>query len=118
THLRRLGLADTLRAASPLSAEYSDIVLFCSSLTGREVTRFEGAFQVARGRYELQPECGQQVAQPIVETVLRDAVAASELATLATGLSVTAIEPRGTNDYASFVVTDAGGASRSIRGTF
>ncbi|BCW71062.1 FAD-dependent monooxygenase [Arthrobacter sp. NicSoilB8] len=91
THLRRLGLADTLRNAAPLPVSYAQDVIFCSGLTGdagREITRFRQAFQLVPGRYEQQPECGQQVPQPVMETVLRDAVAASPLVTLLTGLSV------------------------------
>ncbi|RKR29878.1 FAD-dependent monooxygenase [Arthrobacter oryzae] len=91
THLRRLGLADTLRNAAPLPVSYAQDVIFCSGLTGdagREITRFRHAFQLVPGRYEHQPECGQQVPQPVMERVLRDAVAESPLATLLTGLSV------------------------------
>lgn len=121
TQLRRLGIADALRAVSALDADYSENVIFCSSLTGYEVTRFEGAFQVTRGRYELQPEGGQQVAQPVVETVLREAVAASGLATLATGLTVTAVHRDASdneNGEQSVEVTDAAGGTRRIRGSF
>lgn len=85
TYLRRLGLADRLRDAAPLSAEYSEDVIFCSSLVGQEVSRFRNAFQVARGRYDLQPESGQQVPQPVVEKVLREAVDEVEEATLLLG---------------------------------
>ncbi|MDF9749347.1 FAD-dependent monooxygenase [Arthrobacter sp. ES3-54] len=91
THLRRLGLADTLRNAAPLPVSYAQDVIFCSGLTGdagQEITRFRQAFQLVPGRYEQQPECGQQVPQPVMENVLRDAVAGSPLATLLTGLSV------------------------------
>ncbi|MGV8872579.1 MAG: FAD-dependent monooxygenase [Rhodococcus sp. (in: high G+C Gram-positive bacteria)] len=87
THLRRLGLADALRKAAPLTVEYAQDVIFCTSLNGYELTRFRNAFQVHNDRYDAQPECGQQVAQPVVEQVLRDAVDRSELAQLHTGWS-------------------------------
>lgn len=87
THLRRLGLADALRKAAPLTVEYAQDVIFCTSLDGFELIRFRNAFQVHLERYDVQPECGQQVAQPIVERVLRDAVDRSELAQLHTGWS-------------------------------
>ena len=92
THLRRVGLADALRDAAPLSAEYSEDVIFCSSLTGYELRRFRNAFQVVRDRYDLQPEAGQQVSQPVVEEVLRRGVGASPRARLATGFRVQRIE--------------------------
>ncbi len=87
THLRRLGLADRLREASPLSVDYSEDVIFCTSLDGYELARFRHAFQLQTGRYDAAPECGQQVAQPVVEQVLRDAVVDSELAHLHPGWS-------------------------------
>ncbi|MGY4858239.1 FAD-dependent monooxygenase [Cryobacterium sp. AP23] len=92
SHLRRIGLADPLREAAPLSAEYSEDVIFCSSLTGYELKRFRNAFQVDRHRYELQPEGGQQVSQPVVEEVLRSGVAGASLAELFTGISLVEID--------------------------
>lgn len=93
SHLRRLGLAAVLRAAAPVPVEYAQDVIFCSSLTGHEVRRFPRAFQLVPGRYDPAPECGQQVPQPVVEEVLRDAVARSGLATLCTGASVRSFAP-------------------------
>src|SRR4051812_31467838 len=43
THLRRLGLADLLRDASPLPVDYAQDVIFCTGLTGpsaHELRRF------------------------------------------------------------------------------
>jgi 2-polyprenyl-6-methoxyphenol hydroxylase-like FAD-dependent oxidoreductase len=88
THLRRLGLADALRNAAPLPVGFAQDVIFCSALTGSEIRRFPNAFQLEPGRYGPQPECGQQVPQPVLEAVLREAVAASPHATLLTGLRV------------------------------
>ncbi len=87
THLRRVGLADVLREAAPLPVAYSDSVAFCTSLVGVELTRFPNAFQLQQGRYGPQPECGQQVAQPVVEQMLRAAVEAHPLCDLHLGLS-------------------------------
>ena len=77
THLRRLGLAEVLRDAAPLPVEYAQDVIFCTGLTGPsayELRRFRNAFQLVPGRSGPQPECGQQVPQPILEEVLRAAV--------------------------------------------
>lgn len=92
THLRRLGLAEELRAAAPLPVGYAQDVIFCSSLSGYEVARFRNAFQLDTERYETQPECGQQVPQPVLEAVLRNAVGASDLVVLQTGLSVSRVD--------------------------
>ncbi|MFH5879421.1 FAD-dependent monooxygenase [Arthrobacter sp. NA-172] len=116
THLRRLGLADVLRRAAPLPVEFAQDVIFCSSLTGREIRRFPHAFQLETGRYEPQPEGGQQVPQPVLEAVLREAVAASGQATLLTGLRVDGYESAGTGQRV--VVSDASGDSRAVGCTF
>lgn len=86
TLLRDLGLAAEVRRRAPLPVDYSQDVIFCTSLTGYELRRFHGAFQLQTGRYDLQPESGQQVPQPLVEEVLRDAAAGSPLITYVTGV--------------------------------
>ncbi len=92
TLLRGLGLADAVRSAAALDVSYSQDVIFCTGLTGHELRRFHGAFQLVDGDYELQPECGQQIPQPEVELVLREAVAASEHITFVTGVRATGVD--------------------------
>ncbi|OUM44872.1 FAD-dependent monooxygenase [Arthrobacter sedimenti] len=119
THLHRLGLADALRAASPLPVEYSQDVIFCTGLTGEtalELRRFRNAFQLVPGRYGPQPECGQQVPQPVLEEVLRAAVAANPLVTFAAGWSV--VEVHGARAPHGVVVSDASGGNRTITADF
>ncbi|MFJ5958847.1 FAD-dependent monooxygenase [Paenarthrobacter sp. NPDC092416] len=116
THLRRLGLADGLRSAAPLPVDFAQDVIFCSSLTGREIRRFPNAFQLETGRYEPQPECGQQVPQPVLETVLREAVTASTQATLMTGLRVEAFSADGALQRVT--VADAEGNHRTVNCRF
>ncbi|PTT64546.1 FAD-dependent monooxygenase [Arthrobacter sp. HMWF013] len=118
THLRRLGLATALREAAPLPVGFAQDIIFCTSLTGHEVRRFENAFQLETGRYEPQPECGQQVPQPVLETVLRDAVAASAYATLLTGLRVEDYVAAAPGAGHQVTVADAAGARRTIHCTF
>lgn len=113
THLRRLGLADRLRESSPLAVDYAQDVIFCSSLAGHEITRFGNAFQLVTGRYDPQPECGQQVAQPVVEEVLRDAVIASGRAHLHLGTTfVDATRVPGGRDV---TIRDIDGTDRVVR---
>lgn len=129
THLRRLGLADALREASPLPVGYAQDVIFCTKLTGpaaHELRRFRNAFQLVPGRYGPQPECGQQVPQPVLEEVLRGAVADNPLVTFVTGWSVREVrgpgisqpdgeEPEdGSGDLAYGVVIESAGATRTI----
>ncbi|MFF1253848.1 FAD-dependent monooxygenase [Pseudarthrobacter sp. NPDC058329] len=119
THLRRLGLADALRAASPLPVDYSQDVSFCTGLTGpgaHELRRFRNAFQLVSGRYGPQPECGQQVPQPVLEEVLRAAVAASPVATMVTGWSVETIEDSGAG--CTVMVSGPSGSRHTIAAEF
>jgi 2-polyprenyl-6-methoxyphenol hydroxylase-like FAD-dependent oxidoreductase len=112
THLRRVGLADELRAAAPLPVSYADSVAFCTSLTGVELTRFSNAFQLQQGRYLPQPECGQQVAQPVVEQVLRAAVQRNPLCTLRLGAAYVDSSP--TRGGRHVTVSDVDGVRREI----
>lgn len=113
THLRRLGLADRVRSAAPLQVDYAHDVIFCTSLGGHELTRFENAFQLHPGRYDVQPECGQQIAQPLVEQVLREAVVDSDVAELHLGASFEgSTEVPGAREV---TVRQADGSTRVVR---
>ncbi len=70
-HFRRWGIADALRAASPLGMDYPSNVVFCTRLGGYELTRFENAFYCAPGRNPLYSEHSQWVPQYTVEEVMR-----------------------------------------------
>ncbi|MFE5393041.1 FAD-dependent monooxygenase [Streptomyces sp. NPDC056568] len=72
-HLRRWGLADRLRARAPLPTSWSQDVVFCTSLTGRELSRFTGVLGLAP-EGDRFPETGQQAPQYVLEEVLREAV--------------------------------------------
>jgi 2-polyprenyl-6-methoxyphenol hydroxylase-like FAD-dependent oxidoreductase len=95
SHLRRWGVADRLRAAAPLPVDRAQDVVFCSTLLGHEVRRFEHAFQLYGTPQEWAPEVGQQAPQPVIEEVLRGAVEAAPHARLWTGASVTSLQPDG-----------------------
>jgi len=92
TLLRGLGLADRLRAAAPLDVDYSEDVVFCTALDGYELRRFHHVLQLYREGFEHAPEIGQQVPQPTVERVLREAVTEHPLVDLALGLEVLSVE--------------------------
>jgi 2-polyprenyl-6-methoxyphenol hydroxylase-like FAD-dependent oxidoreductase len=115
THLRRWGVADRLRAAAPLPVEWAQDVVFCSTLLGHEVRRFEHAFQLYATRREEFPEAGQQVPQPVIEEVLRAAVEASTHARLWTGARVTAVRQDDDGVDVTVTVTDADGGTSLVR---
>jgi 2-polyprenyl-6-methoxyphenol hydroxylase-like FAD-dependent oxidoreductase len=109
---RRWGVAEQIRGRAGLPAEWSNTAVFCTSLTGREVTRITGCFGLDLTGSELVAEAGQQVAQPIVEEVLREKLATSDLAGLATGVQGVAA---GQGDAGAWVdVVDRTGACRRI----
>ncbi len=71
-HFRRWGIADKLRAASPFGMNYPPNVIFCTSLAGHELTRFENALYCSPGRNPLYSEHSQWVPQYTLEEVMRE----------------------------------------------
>jgi 2-polyprenyl-6-methoxyphenol hydroxylase-like FAD-dependent oxidoreductase len=108
--LRRWGLADRLRSRAPLPVSYAQDVVFCTRLTGRELTRFRNAFGLYPERREEMAECGQQVPQPLVEEVLREAVTAEPAVELRLGERLEAAE-----ETAAGVRARVAGADGSVR---
>lgn len=70
-HLRRWGIADALRAASPLGVDYPSNVVFATRLSGFEIARFENALYCAPGKNPLYSEHAQWIPQYTVEEILR-----------------------------------------------
>ena len=70
-HLRRWGIADALRAASPIPPDYPPDVVFATRMSGPALARFENAFNGRRVRSELYSEEAQWVPQYTLEEVLR-----------------------------------------------
>jgi 2-polyprenyl-6-methoxyphenol hydroxylase-like FAD-dependent oxidoreductase len=70
-HLRRWGIADKLRDASPLGADYPSTIIFATRLNGRLLARFENASECAPVKNPLFSEHGQWIPQYILEEVLK-----------------------------------------------
>ncbi|HJV97493.1 MAG TPA: FAD-dependent monooxygenase [Arthrobacter sp.] len=120
THLWRLGLADALRNAAPLPVDYAQDVIFCTGLTGpsaHELRTFRNAFQLVPGRYSPQPECGQQVPQPVLEEVLRAAAAEAPLVTLVTGWHVQDVAVQ-SGSPSAVTAADVAGNTRTVSARF
>jgi 2-polyprenyl-6-methoxyphenol hydroxylase-like FAD-dependent oxidoreductase len=88
-HFRRWGLAAELRDRSPLKVGWSSDIVFCTTLTGREVYRFHDAFGLGLVGSDRVAEPGQQAPQPVVEQLLREVAAADPRIELVTGWRVT-----------------------------
>lgn len=70
-HLRRWGIADALRRASPISADYPPNIVFATRMNGPCLARFENAFNGCRIRNDLYSEEAQWVPQYTLEEILR-----------------------------------------------
>jgi 2-polyprenyl-6-methoxyphenol hydroxylase-like FAD-dependent oxidoreductase len=90
-HLRRWGIAGRLREQAPLAPTWSQDVVFCTSLAGRELSRFTGVLGLVHDGDRF-PELGQQAPQYLLEELLREAVSELPACTLATGARVTDVE--------------------------
>src|SRR4051794_25452886 len=111
-HLRRWGLADRLRAVAPLPVEHAQDVVFCTGLFGHEIVRFPEAFGLTTTRRELYAEAGQQAPQPLVEQVLRDAVA--ELPSVTTVIGWRVVSVTDGPDAAQAVLESPDGARHEV----
>lgn len=111
-HFRRWGIAEIIRQRAGLPVTWSNTAVFCTTLLGREITRIDGCFGLDLIDSDLAAEAGQQVAQPIVEQVLRETVTSSELASLATDVQVVAAGQ--TDSYAWVDLDDRVGTRRRL----
>ncbi|MEV0579883.1 FAD-dependent monooxygenase [Streptomyces sp. NPDC050392] len=90
-HLRRWGLADRLRTLAPLPTSWSQDIVFCTSLTGWELSRFSGVLGLTP-EGDRFPEVGQQAPQYLLEEILREAVDGLDTCRLVLGSRVVAVE--------------------------
>ena len=70
-HLRRWGIADTLKAASRLPAGYPSDIIFATRLNGPQLTKIENALNCNPERNDLYSEPAQWIPQYVLEEVLR-----------------------------------------------
>lgn len=71
-HMRRWGVAEKLRRASSMPADYPANIVFATRLNGPQLARFENAFNCAPEKNDLYSEGAQWVPQYVVEEVLRE----------------------------------------------
>lgn len=76
---RRWGIAGTVRRAASLPAAWNRRVVFCDTVMGGLITEFDDVFGLDAAERGLAAESGQQIAQPVVEEVLRSHLAATGL---------------------------------------
>lgn len=72
--LRRWGLAETLRAASPMPPGYPSDIVFATRMNGDTLARFKNAFYTAQDGHEWYAESAAWVPQYTLEQVLLEHV--------------------------------------------
>ncbi|MEO7022123.1 MAG: FAD-dependent monooxygenase [Ktedonobacteraceae bacterium] len=115
-HFRRWGLAGRIREVAPLTVEWSQDVVFCTTLLGHEITRFHHCLGLSPQRVDLYAEAGQQIAQPLVEEVLRKAVTDLDLCQLCLGWSLHSLQQF--DDHVQAIIVDAQGEQRQIEASY
>ncbi|WP_067479090.1 FAD-dependent monooxygenase [Actinomadura hibisca] len=113
---RRWGVADRVRERAALPVSWSDQAVFTTGLLGREVTRFHGCFGLDLTGDDRAAEPGQQIGQPAIEQVLREAVAASPHARLETGWTLIGLVEDG--DGVTATLSGLDGATREVRADY
>jgi 2-polyprenyl-6-methoxyphenol hydroxylase-like FAD-dependent oxidoreductase len=113
---RRWSLAAEIRRRAPMAVDWSQDIVFCTTVTGQEITRLTGVLGLTLGGDDLAAEPGQQVAQPIVEQAMRGALERSPHARLFLGRRAVGVD----QEPGSVIVqaADADGAIVEIEADF
>ena len=115
-HFRRWGIAELLRERAPLKPSWSDEVVFCTTVLGREITRFDRCFGLHLIHDDLVAEGGQQVAQPLVEQVMRDTASSLPTVELRTGWTASSLVQD--DDGVTVTLEDAVGSACVVRAAY
>jgi 2-polyprenyl-6-methoxyphenol hydroxylase-like FAD-dependent oxidoreductase len=113
---RGLGIAQAIRDNARLPFGWSDSAVFCTSLTGHTIERFDGVFALSDVQCDDLAEPAQWCAQNRLEEALRGTVAGRPTISTRWGWSLVGVEQDGTGVTA--VVVGADGEQRRIRGAY
>ncbi|TPG38368.1 FAD-binding protein [Roseomonas nepalensis] len=116
-HLRRWGIADALRRASPIHPDRPSTIVFATRMDGPELARFEDALNGTRARTNLYAEEAQWVPQYVLEEVLRAHAASLPGVALRFGEELVSIAEGG-EEVVSVLRDRATGAVREVRSAF
>lgn len=115
-HFRRWGISHEIRAAAALTPQWSDRVMFCTSVSGDVITSFSNVFGLGPETLKVSPELGQQIPQPLVEQVLREHLSNSPLITFRYGSRVSDITESVTGVSATIISSD--GAPEAVEAAY
>ncbi len=113
---RRLGIAGAVRDNAPLPFGWSDSAVFCTSLTGHRLERFDGVFALSDVQRTELAEPALWCAQNHVEEALRDTLTRRETVSARWGWTLTGLEQDATGVTAT--ATDDAGRERVVRGRY
>ena len=111
---RRWGVAARVRERAGLPADWSRRISFCTSVTGREITSFDGVLGLDSADAGLSAEAAQQVTQPVIEEVLRERIATRDGVELLLGWRTVAVEQD--ESSARVVIEHEDGRRRELTG--
>lgn len=113
---RRLGVADAIRNNARLPFGWSDSAVYCTSLIGHTLERFDGIFALSDVQRDDLAEPAQWCAQNRLEEALRDTLAQRTTVSAWWSFSVTGIEQDDTGVTAT--ARHADGTQRRVRGKY
>jgi len=105
-HFRRWGIADEVRAASPLPETLKTDIVFITSVYGTHVTTIENAFFGGDEGDQRFSEPGEWIPQYVVEGVLREKIAALPSVRLIEGTEIVGLLDDGERVEVSAVASD------------
>jgi 2-polyprenyl-6-methoxyphenol hydroxylase-like FAD-dependent oxidoreductase len=91
-HFRRWQIAQTIRRRAPLPQGWSDAIVFCTTLLGREVTAMDHCLDLDLIHDDVAAEGAQWVPQPVVEQVMRETIETLASPRVAAGWTVTDVQ--------------------------
>ncbi|GAC1698918.1 MAG: hypothetical protein PVS3B3_25370 [Ktedonobacteraceae bacterium] len=115
-HFRRWGLAKRIREVAPLKVDWSQDIVFCTTLLGHEVMRFTNCLGLSPQRTDVFAESGQQIAQPLVEKVLREAVVDLDACQLCLGWSLHTFQQH--DDGVRTIIVNERGEQRQVEASY
>ncbi|GAB3158921.1 FAD-dependent oxidoreductase [Amycolatopsis stemonae] len=113
---RRLGIAGAVRDNARLPFGWADSAVFCTSLTGYRLERFDGVFALSDVQRTELAEPALWCAQNHVEEALRDTLARRETVDARWGWSLTGVDQDATGVTAT--ATDDAGREHVVRGKY
>ena len=115
-HFRRWGLTQRIREVAHLKVNWSQDVVFCTTQLGHEIMRCTRRFGLSPKQTGEFAESGQQIPQPLVEEVLREAVFDLEWCSPCLGWSLYSLEQH--DEVVQATIVSDQGEQRQIEASY